>query len=991
VRVDVLGEVRVSSGGRVVAGPALGGRRARVALVALALADRVLSPDRLAWMIWGDDPPATWQAAVRGVIRGLRVACAEVGGDDQRLIRTDPAGYRLAPGVEVDLVQAAGVVTHAGTMLAQGRPHIAAQLAEPVSQLSGDRLLVEESAEWVEAQRRAIDVLASRALDIVVEAAGALGDHDSAVAAARRAVTVAALDERAHRGLIAALSRAGDRAGAVRAFEQCRTLLATQLGIDPSRQTVEVYLAALGDQEGAARARLPSVSSTFVGRDDDLVALAAVLGHPGLVTVTGRGGVGKSRLVAQAAADRHDVDGGRLWVPLAGVSRNNLVAAAVALTVGVPPVGSDQDDGLADWLAPRGRTLLVLDGCEGLLDGAASLARRLLSQCPLLTLVVTSRLPLGIDGEQIFPVGPLVSPPSDDIATLRENVQVRLLLDRVRDGGADPELNDENARHIAALVRRCGGLPLALELAAAQLAVMPAGDLLDHLSEFNLDGDNQLRSIARSSYALLDPDEAAVFRRMAVLDGPVGLRLVRRVVASGELEEVRVVRLLRELAARGLIVVDRVGPYWRYHQDDDLRRYAADLLVDAGEEAATFARLAETVKARLPEDARASPAPFVEAVTATLGSLRSLFGAAVDGRADLDACLELAFRLHRYFAATNVAEGRFWLQQLLGAGSTSNWTAYATYALGYLSYWSGDILDAVTQLSAAVDMLQGIDGSYSARALIYLAGLFDDLDRGAEAVDCVRRAIAAAAHFDADLQVSAAMGMGSVLAERGDPSASQYAQDAIDLCRRGGSPEQLALAMPTAAMICWQVGDYEQCRAYIDEARPMHTDTRRIARVVLLSATAGLAFTDGDLDAAIDIGSRADTEASDLGVEREVPLIRAVLARAWLARGDTATAARWALLGLDAAEAMAIVFPLAICFETTALITSTAAAATEIEVAELLACAAALRTRGDRLPLPALSAALDFLRTTLPTVAPRDLHTVTTSARDLLDRVASVI
>jgi hypothetical protein len=294
----------------------------------------------------------------------------------------------------------------------------------------------------------------------------------------------------------------------------------------------------------------------------------------------------------------------------------------------------------------------------------------------------------------------------------------------------------------------------------------------------------------------------------------------------------------------------------------------------------------------------------------------------------------------------------------------------------------------VQQLHKAVDSFAGVEDSYAARALIYLAGLVDDLDRGAEAVEYVGRAIAAAASFDIDLQVSAAMGMGSVLAERGDPAAAGYAHDAIELCRQGGSAEQLALAMPTAAMVCWQVGAYEQCRAYINEARPMHTEVRRIARVVLLSSTAGLALTDGDLDAAIDFATQADLDANELGVEREVPLIRAVLARALLAKGDLAAAANRSLAAFDAAEAKAIVFPLAICLETASLVASATGTASDTDLASLLATAAGLRKRGDRLPSPSLSGALDPVRAAVGEANPLDLDDAVRLARDLLSSLA---
>jgi DNA-binding SARP family transcriptional activator len=482
IRVDVLDVVGVVNGDLAITGRGLGGRRARVALVALALAGQQLPADRLASIIWADDLPATWRVALRGVIRGLRTACGPLGGGKQQLIATAPAGYRVASGVEVDVDIAAEALRQASDLIAQGRHQAAIDLAEPVSRIAGSQLLPGEEADWIYPHRRAVDGLGLRGLELVVAAAGALGEHDRAIAAARRFVSNDPLDERAHRALIGALDRSGDRAGAVRAFEGCRVVLGDQLGIDPSAQTVEVYVAALGEQARGSPARLPSITSTFVGREEELARLDEVLACPGVVTVAGRGGVGKSRLAARASA-LGDFDGRRLWVSVAPVPQDTLVAATVALQVGVA-IGTDNAAAaLAEHLAPLGRLLLVLDGCEAVIDGVASLAAELLAACPHLTLVVTSRVPLAIDGERIVTVEPLPTPATDEVDTLLANAQVRLLMDRVREGGGGLSLDDRLAPHVATLVRRCGGLPLALELVAAQLAAMPVGDLLDHLDE----------------------------------------------------------------------------------------------------------------------------------------------------------------------------------------------------------------------------------------------------------------------------------------------------------------------------------------------------------------------------------------------------------------------------------------------------------------------------------------------------------------------------
>jgi predicted ATPase len=957
--------VAVRGFGTVVAGHALGGRRARVVLVALALAGGPVPAERLARAVWGDELPPTWPAALRGVVRGLRAACGPAGGGGQRLIATVPSGYQLAGDVEVDVLRAAGDVARAADLLAEGRYRKVVQLAEPVTRLAGDQLLPGEDAAWIGPGRHRIDATARRAVLLLVEASSQLADHHRAIEAARRALTANPLDESLHRALIAALDRSGDRAGAVLAYERCRTVLGEQLAVDPSQETVEVYLAALRDQAASAVAPVPAATTSFIGRQQETRALSAAIARPGLVTVTGPGGVGKSRLAARVAADRAGFPGGRLWVPVAPVADDAVVASSVALALGVAFGADDPAVAIAEHLAPLGRVLLVLDGCEPVVDGAASLAHAVLSRAPMLTVLATSRTPLSVDGETVCALGPLPAPaPGQPLA---DSGQVRLLVDRVREAGATLPLDDTVAPQLITLCRRCGGLPLALELVAAQLAAMPAGDLVDHLTELGPVHEGALRSIARNSYLQLGADEAAVFRRMAVLDGPAGLLLVRQVVADGQVTPVRVVRILRELTARSLLTVDRAGAHWRYQQDDDLHRFARELLVGHGEEEAAYQRLADAVRARLPQDARAAPGQFRDDITAILGSVRSLFAAGLSGRAEVGRCQELAFRLHRYFATTSLHEGRFWLDRLLAASPSGPWAAYATYALGYLSYWAGDTERAMRELEAAVGLLDAARDSYRARALIFLAGLLDDTDRGAEALEHVRLSIQAAAAHDVDLQCSAAMGMGSVLAERCDRAAAGYAHDAISLCRRGGSPEQLAIAMPTAAMICWQVGELDAARGYIAEALPLNTGAARIARVVLLSAAAGVALADADTAAAVDFGATANAEATGLGVEREVPLIRAVLARALLAQGDLAAAAGHATTALSAALAMPVESPLAIGLETAALVLHAAgtAPAGPAALRDLLAAAAAVRGRGDRPPPATMAPAVDQLRATL--------------------------
>jgi predicted ATPase/DNA-binding SARP family transcriptional activator len=996
VRIQLLGEVAVHDGDLTLAGNALGGRRARIALAALALAEAPMTPDRLATAIWGDELPTTWPVAIRGVIRGLRAALRDrLGAGD--VIQTVPAGYRLRAGIAVDVPEAAGILVRATDLGAHGRPAAALELALPLSAARGEDLLPGESGSWLDAHRAEIDRTALDAAAVAARVAGETGDHRRAAAIAGRAVDRAPLDERGHRLLIRALAEDGDRAGAVRAYERCRTVLAEELGIDPSPETVDVYLAVLRDQPAGSPARLPASRTPFFGRARERTVLSDELDRPGVVTVTGRGGVGKSRLAVEIASSRQDFPGGRFWIPLGSLAADELVAATVALRLGVPVGVDDATQSVVGHLAALGRTLLVLDGCEESVDGVASLAASLLADCPELTVLATCRLPLGVAGERVVTAEPLsaTGPESmtpDDLAT---DPQVAILTARMAAAGASLELDAGTAPLVVALCRRCGGLPLALELAGAQLSVMPIGDLLDELADAAGAEQDRLRALARGSYAQLGPDEATVFRRFGVLDGPVPLSVVRAVVSGRDIPPVRVVRILRELTDRGLVAVEKDGPRWHYHQDDDLHRWARELLVQRDGEWAAYQRLADAVRALLPDDPRDPPAPFADEISAMLDSIRSLFTAGLDGRADPERCLELAFRLHRYWAATTVAEGRFWLSRLLsgtseGPAAGQGWRRYATYALGYLGYWAGDTTAALDHLQAAAGMFEDEPDPYVARALIYAAGLLDDLDRPAEALECIHRAIAAAGPFGVDLRVAASMGVGSVLSERGDPAAADYAAQAIDLCREGGSAEQRAAALPTAAFICWQVGALDRAREFVDEAWPMHQESRRIARVVLLSTAAGIALAGGDFDGAVDLGRAADAEGSELGVEREVPLIRAVLARSLLARGELGAAASAAWRALKIALGMEFRYPLAIALESAALVLAGSPGAVDPGgadrtglagdaglIAALLDSAATIRTGGDR-PAPAtLRGDVDRLRDRLGLVG--------------LDRAATVL
>ena len=632
----------------------------------------------------------------------------------------------------------------------------------------------------------------------------------------------------------------------------------------------------------------------------------------------------------------------------------------MAVTLGSLVGTADPGEAIAGFLAPLGRALLVLDGCELVPDGVRTLVGVLRERCPQLTVLLTSRVSLSIPGEHPHAVHPLAVSHATTAGPARTDPAVDLLVDRVTSGGGRLVVDETTAPLLDELCRRCGGLPLALELAAAQLTRMPIGDLLDQLDH---PGDDHLREVLRQSYALLDEQEAAVLRRLSALRGPAGLSLIRAVVSGGDVPGVRVVRVLRELVAHGLVSVDTSGPRWLYQLDDDVHGFAWQLLSDAGEVSDAFAGLAHAVTAILPADPRASPASYSSEISAIAPALRSLFSACVAGRVDPASGLDIAFRLHRYWAVTDVAEGRLWLTRLLEGNRSCPGAGHAMFAAGYLGYWSGDTQTAMAYLQEVIRRTEEVDAFYRVRALTFLAGLTEDLDRGEEALRFMREAVTAAQSLGRDVQVSTVMGVACVLSERGDPAAVGYAAEAVALCRSEGAVDTLASALATAAVVCWQVGDLEGARNYVAQARPMLSDGRRVARVALLTAAAAVAVADGDVAAAVDHARSAEDEATELGVERELPLIRSLLARGLLGSGDIAAAADHAAAGIHACRSLSYWHPLSTCLETVATILT--AAGREQDASPLLIHAAALRTHGNRptpLLLPAPAAAMPSAR-----------------------------
>ncbi|NUR24842.1 MAG: AfsR/SARP family transcriptional regulator, partial [Catenulispora sp.] len=376
-------------------------------------------------------------------------------------------------------------------------------------------------------------------------------------------------------------------------YSEHRTRLADELGADPSAELQRLHLAILQGTAtvAAPRTNLPAARTSFLGRDDDLRRVRELVGGSRLVTLTGPGGSGKTRLAIESARGLAESFPDGVWlVELAPVTKPEDVAPAVAAAVGAleskvrnqSPLfeAGDVEQRLVGVLAPH-QALVVLDNCEHLIDAAAYVADLLLSACPRVRVLATSREPVGITGEALWPVEPLTLPPADaDVATALTYPVVQLLRERAVAVRPDFEVDEAAVR----ICRALDGMPLAIELAAARLRTMPAAQLAERLddkfrllrggSRTALPRHQTLRAVIDWSWDLLDADERRAWSRLAIATSTIGLDLAESLLGPDAVE------LTAALVDKSLLRPD--GRRWRMLET--VREYGLERLAESGED-----------------------------------------------------------------------------------------------------------------------------------------------------------------------------------------------------------------------------------------------------------------------------------------------------------------------------------------------------------------------------------------------------------------------
>ena len=638
---------------------------------------------------------------------------------------------------------------------------------------------------------------------------------------------------------------------------------------------------------------LPQQVTTFIGREREHVQIKAALKKTRLLTLTGIGGIGKTRLSLQVAADVINEFADGVWfVELAPLTDSNLVPQVVATILGVKEdAGRPLTEALVASVRER-QLLLVLDNCEHLVSACAELARQLLQAGPKLSILVTSREPLNISGEAVYTVPPLSIPSLDEsMATdaIMRFEAVHLFVDRARATQASFRHSDQDMPAIVEICQRLDGIPLALELAAARVRALSVEEIAARVNDrFRLltsgnrtaqPRQQTLRAMIDWSYDLLHDRERTLLRRLAVFAGSWTLEAAEGVGSGGGIEESEVLDLLTDLVEKSLVMVDAEGG--RYRLLETVRQYAHELLAESGEmedararHLGYFLRLAEAAWSGL---VGPQQGVWLARLDFERENLLAAHAWCMQSKGGGELALKLANSIKQYW----VSRGQLGLRYRLvvealahsGAQSRNLARCHGLFNAGQVCYFMGDYDQSIEYLREGLAIARELQEHARIEACLQLLGL-SSLGRGdtTAARGYLEEAVVRARDQGDRREMAAAInGLAQFHRVVGELNAAEpLYQDVLALAKEIGDRESEAVAELNLAMVAI-------CKGLADHARPMLLEAIAIARDMgsrptgqsAIEVTAGMAAEQEFWERAARLFGAAEAQAVQTGLRRD--------------------------------------------------------------------------------------------------------------------------
>ncbi|MDQ3238287.1 MAG: tetratricopeptide repeat protein [Actinomycetota bacterium] len=746
---------------------------------------------------------------------------------------------------------------------------------------TGELLPGDRYEEWAEGRRQELRRLN---LTLLMELAGIheeRGAYGPAIETLSRVTAEEPASEEAHAGLMRLYALSERQTEALRQYEHLEEALSREFGIGPSassRALREEISSGNFPPEGArnrgipledpasgGKHNLPAPRTSFVGRHKEMVEVKRALAMTRLLTLTGAGGSGKTRLALEVARDLVGAYPDGVWlVQLAGLSEGELVPHAVAgvLRIRERP-GQPVTDTLAETL-PGKDMLLVLDNCEHLVGAAARLVDALLDSCPTLRVMATSREPLGVAGEAVWPVLPLSVPDlrrASTVVKLEGSESVRLFVERAHQRNPAFVLEWQNARPVAEICRRLDGIPLAIELAAARvgLSVQEISERLGDSLKLLTGGDRTatprhrtLRGALDWSYELLSEDEKRLFRRHSVFAGGWTLGAAEAVGAGDSVEGEDVLDLLSRLVDKSLVVAEmrREGSS-RYRFLEPVRQYAQERL-EVSEEgdavrlrhALWFLAFAEEAE---PELRREHQGLWLERLETEHDNLRAAIQSFLE-QEETEPALRLCGALGDFWHVRGyLSEGRRWLEAALdeGEGPATARTKVLSKA-AFMGWEQGDFERSISLSQENLALSRRTGDKAGAAFALYNLGMTKMFQEEHERARVLfEEAVALQRELGDEVGLARTLqGLGLTVMSLGDfDHAEEFYEEGLALARKTGDILGIELLLLGLGLAALHQDNYECarvfCREILDTSLPLDHKHCIVASLHILASAAG--------------------------------------------------------------------------------------------------------------------------------------------------------